>query len=257
MKSIACLAFILFVGIALTITFSGRHTGIPSTLPLIQSEILGIMKSDFGYVLTKHAAGSCVLFTRIDSKGNVRHFAWTCAHVILVVDETTELTPQDALNLIVTVNINGSRYPARVIAIGSDATGGTDVALLELPNCTATTGSVVFDGSRPEVGSPVFNYGAAWGRFSPPSYFVGCISAASVRLEGSTFDQMECPAAPGSSGSGIFNQNGKCEGLMVALMSSSVSLEVPSRCLIQWARKNHLEWAVDPSFPFPKGNVPL
>ena len=46
-------------------------------------------------------------------------------------------------------------------------------------------------------------------------------------------------------------RDGRCIGLLVRGAGAGLNFVVPSRRMLTWAKKMHVEWAMDPSIPVP------
>ena len=66
------------------------------------------------------------------------------------------------------------------------------------------------------------------------------------------FDQTTVAAFPGSSGGGVFLKSNKCYvGMLVRGAGETFNLIVPVRRMVQWAEKNKIMWALDPTVKMP------
>jgi hypothetical protein len=65
------------------------------------------------------------------------------------------------------------------------------------------------------------------------------------------FDQTTVTAFPGSSGGGVYLQNGEYVGMIVRGAGEGFNLMVPVRRIERWAKKHDIMWALDPSLKSP------
>ena len=65
------------------------------------------------------------------------------------------------------------------------------------------------------------------------------------------FDQTTVTAFPGSSGGGVYLEDGRYVGMLVRGAGENFNLMVPVRRMKKWAEENNLLWALDPSAKSP------
>ena len=65
------------------------------------------------------------------------------------------------------------------------------------------------------------------------------------------FDQTTVTAFKGSSGGGVFLQDGRYVGMIVRGAGEGFNLMVPVRRMKRWAEKHEIMWALDPSIKMP------
>jgi hypothetical protein len=223
-------------------------------------DVLPDIASQFAFVETPIAAGSAVLVRTHDANGKVVLLAWTCSHVInqhLAEGNSAKKSglfssvPPPSKLFYITVTIGSKTYPAHVVACGDDSTGGVDVAVLMVDNPPSDTGSAEFTAEVPTTGSKVYHLGAAFAQHDPPNFLTGMVSSVGRKIDGSISDEFEMSVAPGCSGGGVYTIRGKVEGLMEFHLSDGICADVPARVIIEWARRNGVEWALDNHLPVP------
>tara|TARA_Y100001938_G_scaffold87883_1_gene120413 strand:- start:81 stop:458 length:378 start_codon:yes stop_codon:yes gene_type:complete len=89
----------------------------------------------------------------------------------------------------------------------------------------------------------------------------GIVSQVGRTLGKMEFDQTTVTAFPGSSGGGVFTEEGEYVGMIVRGAGEGFNLMVPIRRIRTWAEENDLEWALDPSIEAPSlskiKNIPV
>jgi len=225
--------------------------------PIVKPSPMAEMAARYAWIQAPGAGESGAIFQTRTTDGKLVTFVWTCSHLWLDYPGTTDAlgntVPPSPASIKIVVEIRGKKYPAKLVALGSDTDGGTDCALLVLATNPPNVKSVQFITGTPRVGSRLAYIGGALGFHTPPEFFVGDISALNRRTEIGYADIMQCPGEPGCSGSAIYDADGNCEGLMQAmdLGNSCLSLEVPSRRIIKWAWVSKVAWALDPTLAAP------
>lgn len=211
-------------------------------------------------VETQEAYGSGVVFTREGTS-----FVWTAAHVVATarhvrnVDsgdgKPKEVVTFDPVEVSKQISIGGrtafrAAYVAYVIKYSEIGTG-QDLALLrvETPNAFPTSARFYLDSAIPKVGTPLYHVGSM-GQW-PESVTTGVQSFSGRIMDGLVFDQTSAPALPGSSGGGVFLEDGRVIGIFARQSSPALSFYIPLRRIKAWAEENNLMWALDPSVPMP------
>ena len=212
----------------------------------------------------KHGQGSGIIKTR----GDV-NYIWTAGHVIADNKKTREvIDPKsgskkfvidfDDVSVIKELYQDG-RSVGRIEMLAevirySDADEGDDLALLRVRKKNfVIKDSVVFNDDKniPAVGIKLWHCGSLLGQDGSNSVTTGLLSQVGRVLFNKPFDQTSCSAFPGSSGGGIYLENGKCIGILVRGAGESFNLIVPLRRVRQWADKVGVMFAIDDSVPVP------
>jgi S1-C subfamily serine protease len=208
-----------------------------------------------------------------DAKEKVKvNFVWTCAHVVdglrstrTVIDgqgkNKTVIEFKDAQ--VVKELVEGGRkvgelkMDAKVI-LYSDATDGEDLALLMVRKRGFVDQNTEFylGAQNVEIGEPLLHVGSLLGQAGANSMTNGIMSQVGRVLnigsgDGTVFDQTTVTAFPGSSGGGVFLQDGKYVGMLVRGSGETFNLIVPVRRMLKWTKKRSIEWAIDTSKPMP------
>jgi len=217
---------------------------------------------------TPSSIGSGVAFTRKDATGKDITFIWTVGHVIcyhiepdsiltLVVPSNTNGFYLYYTNLIVyqNISVNGqfvyqTNAPVKIIKSSPNEIG-QDLAVLQVEGKFFNKNSVVFDlsGNIPKLGEPLYGVSSPYGE--DRSFSTGVCSGVGRNIDDLIFDQSTLIVHPGSSGGGVYSTDGKCIGLSVVMKADGVNYFVPIRRMQQWAKKEGIEWALDPSIPMP------
>lgn len=215
-------------------------------------------------IVVGDGTGSGIAFTRKDADGKPVTFIWTAAHIFthhdndffsLITSTNTPGVPTQFADIqqVVVKNgaVSGKRTKSAKLIKFSDDESGEDLAILRVNGPFFNSNTVTFDlsGNLPHVGQELYSMGAPYGlaqSFSPGYYsFVG------RNLDGIIFDQTTCVIYPGSSGGGIFNVDGKYEGMSNVMRASAINFIAPIRRMQRWAEREHVEWALDPNCPIP------
>jgi hypothetical protein len=214
--------------------------------------------------------GSGVIFTRVDTKGNLVNFVWTAAHVVdnlrlerrAIVNGSprTIVTFKDA-KIIKVIRQNGRavgrlELDAEVIKYSNCKTGH-DLALLKIRKLNFLNDSVTFylDKDIPKLGTGLWHVGSLLGQLGSNSMTDGIYSQTGrliPELNKFVFDQTTVAAFPGSSGGGVYlKSDGRYVGMIVRGAGETFNLIVPVRRMVAWAKENDLMWALDHKVPMP------
>ena len=225
-----------------------------------------------------NSEGSGVIISRNvlktkDSKDSIRvNFVWTCAHLIdglrstrIVIDgegkNKTVIEFKDAQVVKELVEdgrkVGELKMDAKVI-LYSDATDGEDLALLLIRKIGFVDQNTEFflEDRNVEIGEPLLHVGSLLGQAGANSMTNGIMSQVGRVLnigsgDGTVFDQTTVTAFPGSSGGGVFMNDGRYVGMLVRGSGETFNFIVPVRRMIRWAKKRDIEWAIDTTKPVP------
>jgi len=211
--------------------------------------------------------GSGVLITR-EIEGEKITFVWTAGHVIdhlrevrSVIEEgqTKKLVEFNDVQIIKELVEKGRRVgeikmDATVIKY-SEAEDGQDLALLMVRAKDYGKDSARFYLDKDEpiipIGTRLFHVGSLLGQMGANSMTSGIVSQVG-RIHGKVeFDQTTVTAFPGSSGGGVFLEDGRYMGMLVRGAGEGFNLVVPVRRIKRWAEKHEITWALDPSVKAP------
>jgi S1-C subfamily serine protease len=248
--------------------FGGQKPAEPVIQPAPVSHVNSVvamaarLQSQQVTVVTSRGQGSAVLFDRTVNGKRVQ-YAWTAAHVIqnrMFGYDGTGKEHFEEVKLVRQHFHDGRRagetiLNATVIAWSHPETG-YDLALLKVDGrFDVQEAGVVFDlsGTAPLAGSGVYHVGSFLGLDGSCSFSVGVVAQAGRVLGGlpHEFDQITSPAFPGSSGGGVYDEDGRCIGLLVRGADATFGLVAPARLMIEWAQANGLMWALDPGVEIP------
>jgi len=228
-------------------------------------EISVTIKSEGRY---SKSEGSGVLFVR-EIGGSKVTFVWTAAHVVDNLRSVRERVdskgatrklvefkdPKIVKELIEDGRRVGEiKMDARVIKY-SDYDHGQDLALLMVRAKDYGKSSTRFYLDPKEeiipIGTQLFHVGSLLGQMGANSMTSGIIAQVG-RIQGKVeFDQTTVTAFPGSSGGGVFLQDGRYVGMLVRGAGENFNLIVPIRRMKAWASKHKLLWALDPHVKAP------
>jgi len=129
-----------------------------------------------------------------------------------------------------------------------------ELALLRLHKSIFTCNtSFLMSDQAPKVGTDICHVGSFLGEMGAGSFTTGVISFVDRYVESidKTCDQVNVGAMPGCSGGGIFLNDGRCIGLVLAGKSTSLNWIMPSRCMVSWTNNKKIQWAVDDKIKMP------
>jgi S1-C subfamily serine protease len=222
------------------------------------------IQAEDGY---QKSEGSGVLITR-EIEGEKITFVWTAAHVIdhlrevrsvIIEGQTKKLIEFNDVQIIKELVEKGRRVgeikmDATVVKY-SDADDGQDLALLMVRAKDYGKDSARFYLDKDEpiipIGTRLFHVGSLLGQMGANSMTSGIVSQVG-RIHGKVeFDQTTVTAFPGSSGGGVFLEDGRYMGMLVRGAGEGFNFVVPVRRLKRWAEKHEITWALDPSVKTP------
>jgi hypothetical protein len=226
-------------------------------------------------IRTTNVAGSGTIFVRKDSTGtNDITFVWTAAHVIL--EDTTKFLmelgpfhlwfdPDCDTNKVVKQSIAAlqfvvkdgrmtttNRATAKVIAYNDDE----DLALLRVEgNPYSNSVSFYLGKEIPPVGTELFSVSSPFAFTGASSFSVGMISFVGRIHDNNVFDQTTLVVYPGSSGGGVHRADEKYIGMCVISIASQMNFIIPVRRMLDWVKKEHIEWAMNPDVEIPNETI--
>lgn len=243
-KSVAAICALLIVGVAAVLIYGWprstdqQHEVTPPPVTQKQEEPnfaelpahLDHLKTVTVRVQSQWAQGSGILVRR-----NGVSYVWTAQHIVgdLQGLPATIVTPK------------GSAILADVEM--QDALA--DIALLRLREEPASLASTIFveDGYVPREGATVYHVGTS--PLHPSPYATkGTVRSTGKVYEGQTYDVTSLIGIAGSGGGGIFEENGRCIGLL-ARGGTDFCLIIPHREIRQWAQGKGVLWVLDPTVP--------
>jgi S1-C subfamily serine protease len=226
------------------------------------------IRAEDGY---QKSEGSGVLVTR-EIDGEKVTFVWTAGHVVdhlrsvrTVVEDGSDkkLVEFNDVQIIKELVEGGRRVgeikmDATVIKY-SDADDGEDLALLMVRAKDYGKDNAKFYLNKEEpiipIGTRLFHVGSLLGQMGANSMTSGIVAQVG-RIHGKVeFDQTTVTAFPGSSGGGVFLENGEYIGMLVRGAGEGFNLIVPVRRIKRFAEKHKIMWAIDPSLPAPPLDV--
>lgn len=230
--------------------------------------------------LPDRSTGSGIAFTRKDSNGKDVTLIWTAGHACMYREKYMAvfigpITNGNKISTITRTNmlirngyytnavisqdivVNGETKYTNIVngsiikCSRDEDDGGNDLGLIRINGKFFNENTFTFDLSNriPNIGEPLYNIASPFGEYG--TYSFGVISFVGRKVEGVLFDQASITVFPGSSGSGIFNSNGNCMGIILLMKAPGMAYYAPIRRMQRWAKEQHVEWALDPSIPMP------
>lgn len=211
-----------------------------------------------------NGSGSGVVKNRNRDK-DVYSFVWTAAHVVdglkrqkTVIDPKTGSPKvivffEDAkVNKTLVENgrtVGKLEFLAKVVRFSSDE----DLALLQVRKKNVAVEGVKFylEEKPLHIGKAVFHVGSLLGEGGSQSMTTGIVSQVGRLIDDKVFDQITATSFPGSSGGGVFLNDGRLVGQVLRGAGEGFVLMAPSRRIVKWAREANIGWAVDDTVPFP------
>lgn len=196
------------------------------------------------------------------------NYVWTCGHVVRslrsereIIDpktggKKTVIEFEDAK--IVKELVEDGRSVGQVVMFAeiirySDAENGEDLALLRVRKKNFVNCSVQFylDEKIPALGTKLLHCGSLLGQQGSNSMTNGIVSQHGRVLNNTIYDQTTCAAFPGSSGGGVYLEDGRYMGMIVRGAGETFNLIVPQRRIAKWAKKVGVEFALDDNIAVP------
>lgn len=135
----------------------------------------------------------------------------------------------------------------------SDSEVGDDLAVLMVMKHGFTDKSARFylDKEDVKLGTKILHVGSFLGDFGSNSMSDGIVSQSGRMINNRPYTQLSCAGFPGSSGGGIFLENGDYIGTLVRGAGENFVLSVPHTRLVNWTKKVGMEWLVDANIAPP------
>lgn len=228
-----------------------------------EKDVPGFLQNISVTIRADRSEGSGVAFTRNDIT-----YIWTAAHVVdglrttrMVVDPKTG-TPRTLVEFkdakVVKTLIEAGRTVGRLemdaeVIRYSDADNGEDLALLRVrkKGFIKTTAKFHLDKSIPKLGTRLLHVGSLLGQQGSNSMTTGIMSQHGRLIGKTVYDQTTVTAFPGSSGGGVYLEDGQYIGMLVRGAGEGFNLIVPARRMLSWAKHAGIEWAMNPEIKVP------
>lgn len=97
----------------------------------------------------------------------------------------------------------------------------------------------------------MLHVGSLLGQLGSNSMTEGIMSQHGRLINKMVFDQTTVTAFPGSSGGGVYTEDGRCVGLVLRGAGETFNLIVPVRRIRAWSKHAGIEWAVDDKVKMP------
>lgn len=207
--------------------------------------------------------GSGVLIERLIGKEKVA-FVWTAAHVVAGLRSTREVVDSKTGTKRVVVEFKDAAIVRELVEDGrrvgeiemtakvvkySDADDGEDLALLMVNKRNYAEASAEFYKEEGKLIVPIstrlLHVGSLMGQVGSNSMTAGVMSQIGRMIGKKEFDQTTVTAFPGSSGGGVYLEDGRYVGMLVRGAGEGFNLIVPIRRMRQWAGDAGIGWALD------------
>lgn len=198
------------------------------------------------------------------------NYVWTAGHVVANLRTTRTVIDNGSPKVVVAFDdvevikdlvedgrtVGSLRFTAEVLRY-SDSEHGEDLALLRVRKKNLSPFRVHFymDPKIPQLGTKLFHVGSLLGHDGSNSMTSGIISQHGRVLNGVVYDQTTCAAFPGSSGGGVYLEDGRYVAMIVRGAGETFNLVVPMRRIHSWAKKVGVDFTIDPSVPAPEEDV--
>lgn len=251
------LTTVMFVGIAPVGHVTAMGGEKPAAVTDAPKEVAPYLQDISITIRAGSSEGSGVAFNRDGIT-----YVWTAGHVVdglrtlrKVIDPKTgtmrTLVEFKDAKIVKTLIDNGRtvgriEIDAEVIRY-SDADHGEDLALLRVRKKDFITTSAKFylDEKIPVLGTRLLHVGSLLGQQGSNSMTTGIMSQHGRLIGKTVYDQTTVTAFPGSSGGGVYLEDGRYVGMLVRGAGEGFNLIVPARRMRSWAKKAGVEWAMD------------
>ena len=219
-----------------------------------------------------YCEGSGVIVTRTIGNKKV-NFIWTAAHVVAGLRKVESVvTPDGTERKIISFDdcslvkelIEGGRKVGEVkmAAVVIRYSAKEDLALLQIRKFNFISANAEFyleetssgEPKIPRIGSALFHVGSLLGQAGCNSMTSGIVSQIGRVYPGigkEVFDQTTVAAFPGSSGGGVYLEDGRYIGMLVRGAGETFNLIVPVRRMLRWAKSANVEWALNTAIDPP------
>jgi len=208
-----------------------------------------------------NAEGSGVI-TNVDGI----NYVWTAGHVVehlrhthvvLVDGSARTMVEFDDAEIVKELIEDGRtvgqmRFFAEVIRY-SNSNYGEDLALLKVRKKDLAKTRIKFylDKEIPPLGTELYHVGSLLGQQGSNSMTRGIMSQHGRVFSGVVYDQTTCAAFPGSSGGGVFLNDGRYVGMIVRGAGETFNLCVPIRRMHLYSKKVGVEFTLNPVVKTP------
>jgi hypothetical protein len=193
---------------------------------------------------------------------------WTAAHVIDDLRSTRSVIDPKTGTRRTVVDFKDAKIIKQLVENGrqvgriemdaevirySNADDGQDLALLRVRKSDFIESSAVFYAGKeiPAIGTRLLHVGSLLGQMGSNSMTDGIMSQHGRVIGKRTYDQTTVTAFPGSSGGGVYLEDGQYVGMLVRGAGEGFNLIVPIRRLRKWANDAGILWAIDQNVKMP------
>jgi len=214
-------------------------------------------------IKSEGAEGSGVLIERAVGKERVA-FVWTAAHVVAGLRSTRDVVDSKTGTKRVIVEFKDAAIVRELVEAGrrvgeikmtarvikySNADDGEDLALLMVHKRGYAEASARFynEDGKPivPISTRLLHVGSLLGQDGSNSMTDGVMSQIGRLIGKKEFDQTSVTAFPGSSGGGVYLEDGRYVGMLVRGAGEGFNLIVPIRRMRAWANDAGIGWALD------------
>lgn len=209
------------------------------------------------------AQGSGVIKTRVRG-GEIINFVWTAGHVVEGLRKTKVIVDKSGVSRTL-VEFNDAKIIKTLVEDGRSVgkleifaqvirySQEQDLAVLRVRQKNFLRDGVDFclDPKAPAIGTDLLHVGSLLGEMGSNSLTKGTLSQQGRLVDQQVFDQTTCAAFPGSSGGGVYLEDGRLIGQVLRGAGETFNLIAPARRIVEWARSASIAWAVDDAVPVP------
>lgn len=229
----------------------------------VDSKVVEHLEACSVTVATGHGQGSGIIKTR-NRGSETLNFCWTAAHVVdslrktkTVIDKngnTKTVVEFEDAKIIKTLveegrNVGKLEIFASIVRFSEEE----DLALLRVRQKNFLKDGIQFylDPKIPIVSTQLCHVGSLYGELGSNSFTTGVLSQQGRLIDGKVFDQTTVPAFRGSSGGGVYLEDGRLVGQILRSAGETFNLMCPVRRIVDWSKSAKIEWAVNDAVPLP------
>jgi S1-C subfamily serine protease len=214
-------------------------------------------------VETEVGSGSGVLRTVVRDKEKTT-LCLTAAHVIENLRSTKKVIDSKTGTERVVVEFEDAKIVKVLVADGRTVgkvemfaevikyNQDEDLAVLKVRQKEFSSESVEFAKTDAQVGVGLIHVGSFLGeKLGSNSLSTGIVSQLGRLIEHKTFTQTTVTAFPGSSGGGVYNEQGLLVGMILRGSGEQMNYMCPVSRLSKWAKTANIMWVIDNSVKMP------
>jgi S1-C subfamily serine protease len=175
----------------------------------------------------------------VDGCGSGTLFVTRDGTYVLTANHVLDAAATHAKVVQVTPALDGRHKVVEVLAEVLNRSAAYDLALLGVGRGVWKTGATLHRGPPPKLDAGVWHVGSYLGKLHH-SVAGGRVQWVGDTTHGQLLDRANFTLVPGSSGGGLFDAQGQLVGVVVRHTAFQVGYYVPSRCVLEWARKEEI-----------------